>query len=68
VGSDGKQATFFTINLTNAAVVGMRQYVGSAPGLTDNANALDDISLTYQKIEISDTDAKTSAVDDWLVP
>jgi type VI secretion system secreted protein Hcp len=64
--SDGKEQTYFTILLTNALVVQIKQYVGSAPDLTDNANALEDISLTYQKIEISDIDAKTSAVDDWL--
>jgi type VI protein secretion system component Hcp len=33
--------------------------------LTDAANALEDISFTYQKIEISDPIAKTSAVDTW---
>ena len=67
VGSNGKVGTYFTINLTNAVAVEIRQYVGGAPGLTDNANALEDISLTYQKIEVADTDAKTSASDDWLV-
>jgi type VI secretion system secreted protein Hcp len=67
VGSNGKVGTYFTINLTNAVAVEIRQYVGGAPGLTDNANALEDISLTYQKIEVADTDAKTSASDAWLV-
>ena len=67
VGSNGKEATYFTINLTHAVVVEIRQYVGGAPGLTDNANALEDISFTYQKIEVADADAKTSALDDWLV-
>jgi type VI secretion system secreted protein Hcp len=67
VGANGKEATYFTINLTNAVVVKIHQDVGGAAGLTDNANALEDISLTYQKIEVSDTDAKTSAIDDWLV-
>ena len=63
--SKGVEMTFFTIVLTNALVCGIRQYVGSSPGLTDQANALEDISLTYQKIEITDTIAKTSAVDNW---
>jgi type VI secretion system secreted protein Hcp len=67
VGSDGNEATYFTIDLVNAVVVEIHQYVGSAPGLTDNPNALEDISLTYQKIKISDLDAQTSATDDWLV-
>jgi type VI secretion system secreted protein Hcp len=63
--SKGVEQTFFTIALTNALVCGIRQYVGSAPGLSDPANALEDISFTYQKIEITDTIAKTSAVDNW---
>ena len=63
--SAGKEETYFSILLTNAVVCEIRQYVGRAPGLTDNANALEDISFTYQKIEVSDTVAKTSAVDTW---
>jgi type VI secretion system secreted protein Hcp len=58
----GKDETFFTINMVNAAVSGVRQYVGGVPALTDAANALEDISLTYQKIEFRDTIAQTSAV------
>jgi type VI secretion system secreted protein Hcp len=61
VGFDGKEATFFTIKLVNAVVCGFRQYVGSAPGLTDPANALEEISMTYQKIEVSNLPAGTSA-------
>jgi type VI secretion system secreted protein Hcp len=63
--SKGVEQTFFTIVLTNALICGIQQYVGSAPGLSDAANALEDISFTYQKIEITDTIAKTSAVDNW---
>jgi type VI secretion system secreted protein Hcp len=62
---DGIDGPYFTILLTNAAVVEIRQYVGSAPGLTDNAHALENISLIYHKIEISETAAKTSASDSW---
>ena len=65
--SVGIEETFFTIVLTNAAVQAMRQFVGTAPGLTDDTNTLDQISLTYQRIVITDTIAKTSVTDDWLV-
>jgi type VI secretion system secreted protein Hcp len=61
----GTLAPFFTIVLTNASVVRIRQSVTVAPGLTDSANPLEEISLTYRKIELSDIDAATSATDEW---
>jgi type VI secretion system secreted protein Hcp len=63
--ASGTDTVYFTVALTNAVVVGIRQYVGSAPGLTGDSNALEDISLTYQKIEISDIPGKTSAAGAW---
>ena len=67
LNSVGIEESFFTIVLTNAAVREMRQFVGRAPGLTDDTNTLDQISMTYQRIVITDTIAKTSVTDDWLV-
>ncbi len=63
---DGIEVTYFKILLTNAVVVGIHQFIGGAPGLTENANALEEISVTYQKIQITDLDAQTSATDDWV--
>jgi type VI secretion system secreted protein Hcp len=61
----GALTPFFTVVLTDASVVRIRQSVTVAPGLTDSANPLEEISVTYRKIELSDIDAATSATDDW---
>jgi type VI secretion system secreted protein Hcp len=64
--SNGKEEVFFTIVLTKAFVCEIRQFIGSAPGSPDAANELEAISFTYQKIEIKDTIANTSAIDAWV--
>ena len=65
---DGKAATKYqTIVLTNATVSALRRYIevpsGSEP---PDSRALEDVSLTFQKIEFTDA-AGAMASDDWTV-
>ena len=55
---DGREVTFFVVTLTNATAADIKEY-------TSGSTFLEDISFTYQKIEIDDPIAKTSAFDDW---
>lgn len=68
---NGQQYIYYTIKLTNAAVSSIRRYTGSggAGAASGKASAdtheLEDISFTYQKIEITSVDGKTMAMDEW---
>jgi type VI secretion system secreted protein Hcp len=66
LSATGTSTPFFTFLLTNAIVVGVRQTVGDPQGLPDGPSPVEEISFIYQKIELSDIDANTSATDDWL--
>jgi len=59
----GEQTVYYTIKLTNATVSALRSYIGGA-GTTDQ-RALEDVSITFQKIEVEDKEGKTMAMDDW---
>src|SRR5262249_49700150 len=62
----GKEFVFQTVTLTNASVSGVKEYTQpNARGGTDN---FDLVSLTFQKIEITNNDGKTTATDDWGAP
>jgi type VI secretion system secreted protein Hcp len=65
----GEGKPFQTVKLTNATVVKINQYGGTASPekLLPNNSVLEEISLVFQKIELSNTDGKTSATDDWNV-
>ncbi|TDX02095.1 type VI secretion system tube protein TssD [Dinghuibacter silviterrae] len=65
----GEGKAFQTIKLTNASVVKINQYGGTASPekLLPNGNVLEEISFSFQKIEVTNVDGKTSASDDWNV-
>lgn len=78
-GPSGKEYVYYTVRLTNANVSRIFQYtdVPPVPGQPPQNVDLEDISFTFQKIEISTNDnntvgsgkvngGKTSASDDWL--
>jgi len=69
-GPDGRPATFQTIQLTNASVTKVNQFAGtvSPDKLVPNSLPLEEIDLTFEKIDVSDTDAKTHAGDSWGRP
>lgn len=57
-GEDGKQVTFYIVTLTNASVSDFKQY-------TSGSSFLEDVSFTFQKIQVEDPISKTSASDDF---
>jgi len=63
----GKEGVHFRIKLTNASIASMKSYVDLTDKSGDpyDAHELEDVELTFQKIELEDLDGKTSAIDDW---
>ena len=55
----GKEVVYHTVKLTNANVVAIEQYANPED------HELEEVSISFQKIEIDNTDGGTSAVDDW---
>lgn len=62
----GQEYIFETVRLTQASITGVRRYLG-VPGDGDpvDPRPLEDISLTFRKIEITNNEAKTAFSDDW---
>jgi len=65
---DGLRYVFHTIKVTNASVSEIEQYVeDEAPGNeAHEAQPLEKISMTFQKIELENKDGQTTAADDWF--
>ena len=62
----GVEAVFETVTLTNATISAVKRYIGFPDaGEPPNPHALEDVSFTFQKIEITNSEAKTTAADDW---
>jgi type VI secretion system secreted protein Hcp len=60
----GQEIVFQTIKLTNAAVSSVKQYIEfSTPGEPPDPRALEDVGFTFQKIEITNNEGRTSAED-----
>jgi type VI secretion system secreted protein Hcp len=57
----GVEEVYQTVKLTNATVSSIRMHIGDPP----NDRALEDVSFTFQRIEIENRVGKTMAVDDW---
>ena len=65
-GPDGREFVYETIKLTDATVSSIKRYIGFPnAGEPADQRHLEDISLTFQKIEVSNNEAKTIAIDDW---
>ena len=63
---DGKEAVYQTIKLTNATISSVKEYMGfSDAGAQPDPRQLEDVAFTFQKIEISNVEGKTTAIDDW---
>jgi type VI secretion system secreted protein Hcp len=67
--AQGKEFVYHTIKLTNATVSDIKSYLDLTDTTGDpyDAHELEDVSFTFQKIEIENKEAKTSASDDWKV-
>ncbi|MBV8144126.1 MAG: type VI secretion system tube protein Hcp [Gammaproteobacteria bacterium] len=63
-GGTGEMHAYFRISLTNAAIVDYRD-AGDGINGTATGEERERISMTYQRIELSDLDANTAAEDDW---
>jgi type VI secretion system secreted protein Hcp len=66
---NGEEYVYHTIKLTNATVSDIRQFTESTDGagrhtLTSKTE-LEEVSFTFQKIEVQNTDGKTMFMDDW---
>ncbi len=64
--AEGAEEIHHTIKLTNATISELHPFIGMAKHeeRTD-VHELEEVSFTYQKIEIENKIAKTMAVDDW---
>jgi type VI secretion system Hcp family effector len=63
----GQEEVHFKVKLTNASIASMKSYLDltDASGDLYDTHELEDLVLTFQKIELEDVDGKTMAVDDW---
>ncbi len=63
---NGKEIIYETITLTNATVASIKRYIATPTGSEQpDPRALEDVSLTFQKIEIKNTVAGTASMDTW---
>ena len=59
----GGLEVYYTVKLTNASISSIRQYTEESKiGMTMQ---LEEVSLTFQKIEVQHLGAKTTGADDW---
>jgi type VI secretion system secreted protein Hcp len=67
-GAGGQDEVYETIKLTNATISAVKRYMGFPDaGEPPDPRQLEDVSLTFSKIEISNNDGKTVFMDDWNV-
>jgi len=67
---DGKEHVYYTITLENAHVSSYKPYTGREEGAkhveaTDTFE-LEEIEFTFEKIQLDNKDANTSAYDNWI--
>lgn len=63
---DGRESVFEIVKLTNATIVAAKQYIGFPDtGEPPNPRNLEDVSFTFQKIEVTNNEGRTTFVDDW---
>ena len=71
-GATGQETQYYTITLTNARINGVRQHTpehaSDAAGASRSTYEVEEVSFTYQKIEIAWTDGGITAMDDWEAP
>ena len=75
VNANGEEYVYYTVRLTNASVSAIRQYTSDG-GVQASSSAkqgsssldlkeLEEVSFTFQKIEVESKDGKTMSMDDW---
>ena len=63
----GKQDVYYTIKLTNASIVNFKQYTANLPEGGTQTFELEDVSFTFQKMDIQNQAAGTAASGDQAV-
>lgn len=63
--ADGQMRAYYKIALTNATVVEIQDSGNGVNGAAQG-DERERISFSYQKIELTDLDSNTTAIDDWL--
>jgi type VI secretion system Hcp family effector len=61
---EGKEEAWYKITLTNATILEYKQYTGLLPDGGTNTFELEDMTFTFQKIEVQDVESGTSATHD----
>ena len=65
-GPTGVEQVFQTVTLTNATISTFKQYIGFPDaGEQSNPHPLEDVSFTFQKIEVTNNEGRTAASDEW---
>ncbi len=68
-GPKGTESLFYTVKLTNARIVSIRQMAGiPREGVDSDSHELEEVSFTFQKIELQYTSGGLIAIDDWASP
>lgn len=62
-GRGGQEEVYRRVTLVNAVVSGIEKSRG---GARRDLHEREEISFTFQKIEVTDSQGKTSAQDDWF--
>ncbi len=62
VGRDGRSEVAHSMRLTNATVAHLRQFTEKEQA---GLRPLEEVSFTFQKIEINNNRGRTAAMDDW---
>jgi type VI secretion system secreted protein Hcp len=67
---DGKITNFYTIQLTNAAVVGVRHFTEKESTHAEEHDILEqvEIKFAFQKIDVTWIDGGITGTDDWNTP
>jgi type VI secretion system secreted protein Hcp len=64
--ANGAEEVFYTIKLTGATASRFRQYMAAPEaGNPAGSGLLEEISFTFQRIEMTSADGSTMAMDDW---
>jgi type VI secretion system Hcp family effector len=61
---EGKEETWYKITLTNATILQYKQYTGLLPDGGTNTFELEDMTFTFQKIEVQDVESGATATHD----
>ncbi len=63
--SNGEEQVFYTIKLTNATIVSFHPHINQQNSNSNDIPETEEVSFTFQKIELENKLAKTMATDDW---